>query len=189
MFQVSHLRRVQKRMYIFLWNVIYRIIEIWIRSQMLVKVSNIKYYKSVQWFYTWRIDTIELTASVAIFFSKHVKNWLFPIEKSVFAGSGAVTASETTVMDFRIPLTALAVSLFPSLSYFMTYFKCVITYLIFWFRWTSSEQQLNIRRRSIQLRSLWLTTTVLYRNTWFLTLLLMWEVLNWNLRPFKSCCT
>lgn len=103
------------------------LIEIWIRGQMLVKVSNIKYYKSVQWFYTWRIDTIELTAPVAIFFSKHVKNRLFPIEKSVFAGSRAVTASETTVMDFWIPLTALAVSLFPSLSYFMTYFKCVIT--------------------------------------------------------------
>ena len=76
----------------------------------------------------------ELTAPFAIFFCKHAKNRQFRIEKCVFAGGGALTASETTVMDFRIPLTALAVSLFPSLSHIMTYFKSTITFLTFWVR-------------------------------------------------------
>jgi hypothetical protein len=91
------------------------------------------------------MDMAELKAPFAIFFCNQVKNRQFRIEKCVFAGGGALTASETTDMDFRISLTALAVGLFPSRSYFMTYFKCAITCLIFWVRRTSSEQHLIYR--------------------------------------------
>jgi hypothetical protein len=105
-------------------------------------------------------------------------------------------------------------SLFPSLPYFMTYFKRTITYLTFWVRWTSREQQLVcrwhwnntseftvadhdsvVRKRIFRfLRGFFISTQccgVVLNSVvvWFLTVLPIWEALNSNLRPFNFCCT
>jgi hypothetical protein len=62
-----------------------------------------------------------------IFLQRRQKIVKFRTEKSVFAGGGAVTAPDSVVRNSRSSLIAVAVSLFPSLAYFVIYFKCIIT--------------------------------------------------------------
>jgi hypothetical protein len=138
------------------------LIKIWIIWQTLLKspISNLINLFSDYRFSTWRIDMTQIRGPFCnIFLQTRQKICYVPHWEIRICRWRRCNGIETTILISRLSLSAVAMSLFPSLAYFMIYFKRIITYLMFcvW-RMTSSLSFDNCH--IIERRPLWLTITV-----------------------------